>query len=161
MDMMAIDNLERLIRLAEEVFDMKHDPDQLNVNQKVLRRLEKIHPSTVSEEVDNNGPVAWVLVIPTTLELMNRFIEGKISEKELFKMTPLNTTYEALYLCSALVLEEYRRKGITRRLVLDAIDNIRKDHPLKALFVWPFTDDGGVAAERIAALAGLPLYLKK
>jgi hypothetical protein len=158
---MAKSNLERLIQLADEVFDMKNDPQQLNVDQKVIRRLSTMHPSTLSEYVDGNGPVAWVLVIPTTIKLMNRFLEGEISEKELFKLTPLNAEYEALYLCSALVLEEYRRKGITRRLVLSAIDSIRKDHPLKALFVWPFTDDGDRAAEAVAGLAGLPLFKKR
>jgi GNAT superfamily N-acetyltransferase len=158
---MAKSNLERLIQVADEVFDMKHDPDQLNVDQKVLRRLEKMHPSTVSEDVDGNGPVAWVLVIPTTSNLMNQFLENKISEKELFKLTPLNAKYEALYLCSALVLEEYRRMGITKRLVLSAIENIRRAHPLKALFVWPFTEDGDRAAEAIAKLTGLTLYRRK
>jgi GNAT superfamily N-acetyltransferase len=158
---MANSNLDRLIQLADETFDIKNDPDQLNVNQKVLQRLEKMHPSTVSEEIAGNGPVAWVLVIPTTLALMDRFLEGEISEKDLFKLTPLNISYEALYLCSALVLEEYRRKGITKRLALDAIDSIRKVHPLKALFVWPFTKDGDTAAEKIAELAGLPLLKRK
>lgn len=40
---------------------------------------------------------------------MNRFINSEISEKELFDLTPLDTAYEAVYQCSALVLEEYRR----------------------------------------------------
>lgn len=158
---MGKSNLDRLIQLADDVFDIKHDPNQLNVNQKVLQRLEKMHPSTISEEIDGNGPVAWVLVIPTTMELMNRFLEGNISEKELFILTPLNASYEALYLCSALVLEEYRRKGITKRLALAAINKIREDHPLKALFVWPFTGDGDHAAETIAKLSGLPLFKKR
>jgi hypothetical protein len=158
---MAKSNIERLFQLADEVFDMKNDPLQLNVDQKVISRLLTMHPSTLSEYADGNGPVAWVLVIPTTLELMNRFLEGKISEKELYELTPVNTTYEALYLCSALVLEEYRRKGITKRLVLSAIENIRKDHPLKALFVWPFTEDGDRAAEAIAVEAGMTLFKKK
>jgi hypothetical protein len=158
---MGKSNLDRLIQLADEVFDIKHDPDQLSVNQKVLQRLEKMHPSTISEETDGNGPVAWVLVIPTTTKLMNRFLDGEISEKELFNMTPLKASYEALYLCSALVLEEYRRKGITKRLALDAINNIRKVHPIKALFVWPFTEDGNKAAMKIAEMAGLPLLKRR
>jgi GNAT superfamily N-acetyltransferase len=120
-----------------------------------------MHPSTVSEELDSNGPVAWVLVIPTTTALMNRFLDGKITEKELFDLTPLDASYEALYLCSALVLEEYRRIGITKRLVLSAIQNIRAVHPLNALFVWPFTEDGNAAAEAIARLVGLPLFRRK
>lgn len=65
--------------------------------------------------------MAWILVIPTTFELVNQFLEKQISEKELFDLTPLNTNYEALYLSSALVLEEYRRKGIAKRLMMDAI----------------------------------------
>jgi hypothetical protein len=154
---MPISNFERLIRLAEEVFAVKNDPDQLDVNQQVIERLKEIHPATVSEFDNGNGPVAWVLVIPTTFDLMNRFLDKKISEKELFELTPLNTAYDALYLCSALVLEEYRRKGITKRLALNAIEDIRKNHPLKALFVWAFTKEGDLASETIAQLASLPL----
>lgn len=154
---MPLSNFERMLNLAEEVFATKIDPNQLDVNQEVIERLKKIHPSTVSEYDEGNGPVAWVLVIPTTLELMNKFLEKKITEKELFEMTPLNTTYEALYLCSAMVLGECRRKGIAKQLVLKAIENIRKDHPLKSLFVWAFSKEGDLGAEKAALLTGLPL----
>ena len=94
--------------------------------------MQKIHPATVSEFDDGNGPAAWVLLIPTTTELMHQFLEKKISEKELYALTPLNSTYEALYLCSGMVLEEYRRKGIAKKLTLDAIDPARKDKRLLA-----------------------------
>ena len=155
---MTLSNFERLIKLADEVFDVKDDPSQLDVNQDVLERLHQMHTSTISEYNEGNGSVAWVLIFPTTLDLMNQFLENRISEKELFDLTPLETTYNAVYLCSALVLEEYRRKGITKRLALQAIGNMRKDHPLKALFVWAFSPEGDLAAETIAQLADLPLY---
>ena len=156
--MKAKSNFERMHQLAEKVFAVKSDPNQLNVNQNVIARLQKIHPATVSEENDGNGPVAWILLIPTTTELMNRFLQKEISEKELYKLTPLNATYEALYLCSALVLEEYRRQGIAKRLALNAIEKIRNDHPLKSLFVWAFTGEGDLAADALARLVSLPLY---
>jgi hypothetical protein len=155
---MALSNLERMIQLAEDVFAVKNDPDQLDVDQEVIERLLKIHPSTVSEYVDGDGPVAWVLLIPTTLSLMNLFLAGIITEKELFDLTPTDVPYQAIYLCSALVLEEYRRKGIAKRLSLSAIENIRRQHPVEALFVWPFTTEGNLASETIARLASLPLY---
>jgi GNAT superfamily N-acetyltransferase len=155
---MKVSNLERMIKLADDVFDIKSDPDQLDVNQDVITRLKLIHPATVSEFNDGNGPAAWVLVIPTTTELMNRFLKCEISEKELFELTPLDRAYEALYLCSALVLEEYRRKGITKQLALTSIENIRRDHPVKALFVWPFSKEGDLTSEAIAQLTALPLY---
>jgi GNAT superfamily N-acetyltransferase len=158
---MPLSNFERLIRLAEEVFAVKSDPSQLDVNQEVIERLMLIHPATVSEYRVEDGPAAWLLVIPTTMDLMNRFLAREISEKELFDLTPLDTKYDVLYLCSALVLEEYRRKGITRQLALNTIEKIRKDHPLKALFTWSFSKEGELAAENIAGLAGLPLHKRK
>lgn len=154
-------NLERLIHLAEKTFAVKNDPSQLDVNQEVLLKLQNIHPSTVSEYSDDNGPVAWLLLIPTTSVLMDQFISGIITEKELFELTPPDQSYDTIYLCSALVLEEYRRKGITKKLALKAIEEIRKDYPIKSLFIWPFTEEGNIAAEVIAKETGLPLYKKE
>jgi len=158
---MAKSNFERLVQLADEVFAVKSDPDQLDVNQEIIERLKRIHPATVSEYSDENGPVAWLLLIPTTTDIMNRFLTKEISEKELFELTPFDTAYEALYLCSALVLEEYRRKGITRVLALKAISEIRRDHPLKYLFVWAFSKEGDLAAEHISKLVSLPLFKRE
>ena len=152
---------ERLIKLADEVFAVKNDPSQLDVNPQVLERLHQIHPATVSQQDEDDGPVAWVLIFPTTLDLMHRFLESGITERELFNLTPLHTSYEAIYLCSALVLEEYQRKGITKTLALNAIERIRENHPLKVAFVWAFSPEGDLAAETIARLAGLPLYKRE
>ena len=152
---------ERMLQLAQDVFDVKNDPDQLDVNPEVLEQLQQIHPNSVCEFDDGNGPVAWVLLIPTTTELMDKFLKGKISEKLLYEMTPLNIKYDALYLCSAMVLEEYRRKGIAKRLTLDAIEKIRIAHPLKALFVWTFSKEGDLAAEELARVTSLPLNKRK
>jgi hypothetical protein len=155
---MTLSNYQRMMLLAEKVFDAKNDPDQLDVDEEVISRLLRLHPSSVSEFDDGQGPVAWLLVFPTTHDLMERFLHKEISEKELFDLTPENTVYDALYLCSALVLEEYRRQGITKRLALTAIKNIMEDHPLKSLFSWSFTKEGDAASETIARLASLPLY---
>ncbi len=158
---MPLTNFERLIQLAEEVFAVKNDPDQLDVDQLVIDRLRRIHPATVSEFNEGSGPVAWVLMIPTTRALMDEFLNGRISEKELFERTPLDAKYEALYLCSALVLNEYRRQGIAKHLMLNAIEEIRKDHPLQSLFVWAFTEEGDRGSERISQLTSLPLYKRQ
>lgn len=157
---MALSNFERMIQLAEEIFDVKNDPRQIQINPGVLAHLQKLHPATVCEYDDGHGPVAWVLLIPTTAELMNRFLKSEISEQELLDMTPIKAKYEALYLCSAMVLEEYRRKGIAGKLTLEAVEKIRKDHPLKALFVWTFSKEGLLGSEALARMTGLPLYKK-
>jgi hypothetical protein len=155
------DNYERLIRLAEKVFDFRNDPGQLSVNEGVIEKLQRIHPSTLLEQRDQNGPVAWVLLIPTTNDLMKQFLEQKISERQLFEFTKERDSYESIYLCSALVLEEYQRKGIVKELVLTAIRDIQKANFISALFVWPFTEAGDATAIRISELTGLPLFKRK
>jgi len=155
---MALSNYERIIQLSDEVFSSRTDPDQLNVDENVMEHLQLIHPDTLSEYDDGKGPVCWILCIPTTLDLMSKFIDQKISERELYELTPLNSKYEAIYLCSALLLEEFRGKGIAQTLALKAIESIKIDHSIKALFFWAFSKVGEKLAEKVAGLIGLPLY---
>jgi hypothetical protein len=155
---MGQSNFERMIQLSDAIFSSRIDPDQLNVDENVMERLQLIHPNSISEYDDGNGPVCWILCIPTTLDLMHQFIDQKISEKELYELTPLNTKYEAIYLCSALLLEEFRGKGIAQRLSLQAIAKIKIDHPIKALFFWSFSKEGEKLAEKISGLIDLPLF---
>jgi GNAT superfamily N-acetyltransferase len=158
---MALSNFERMLQLADEVFATKNDPDQLDVNEEVIEHLQQIHPATVSEYDDGNGPVAWILLLPTTTELMHQFLEQKISEKELYEKTPSNISYDALYLCSAMVLAEYRRKGIAKKLTLKAVEAIRKTNPIKSMFVWSFSKEGDLGAKALAEITSLPLHKRK
>ena len=155
---MSKSNFERMIELSDEVFSSRTDPDQLNVNEKVMEHLQLIHPDTISEYDEGNGPVCWILCIPTTLQLMRQFISKKISERELYELTPLNTKYEAIYMCSALLLEEFRGKGIAHSIAIKALESIQKDHPIKALFFWAFSKEGEKLAAKISSVMDLPLY---
>ena len=155
---MSKSNFERMIQLSDEVFSSRTDPDQLNVNEKVMEHLELIHPATISEYDDGNGPVCWILCIPTTLQLMHQFINKEISERALYELTPLNTNYEAIYMCSALLLDEFRGKGIAQNLAVKAIESIQKDHSIKALFFWAFSKEGEKLAAKLSSLMELPLY---
>ena len=155
---MSLSNFERMIQLSDAIFSSRNDPNQLNVDENVMERLQLIHPNSISEYNDGNGPVCWILCIPTTLDLMNQFIEQKISEKELYELTPLNTKYEAIYLCSALLMEEFRGKGIAQELCIEAIEGIKKAHSIKALFFWAFSKEGEKLAEKISRLIDLPLH---
>ena len=156
-----INNYERLIALANSVFETKNDPHQLDVNEEVIERLAAIHPSCLSEFDEGDGPLSWVLVFPTSNNLKDRFLKNEITEKELFYLTEIGIKYDSIYLCSALVLEEYRKKGIAKQLTLNAIKNIQKDHKITSLFYWAFTEEGRWAAESVAKEIGLELLESK
>ena len=149
-----------MLQLVDEVFDVRNDPEQLDVNEEVIKHLHKLHPATLSEYADENGPAAWILLIPTTKALMEQFLLNTINEQQLLDKTPVNTKYTAIYLCSALVLPEFRNKGIAKKLSIDAISNIQKGHPVEFLFVWPFSKEGEKLAEGIAQATGLQLRKK-
>jgi GNAT superfamily N-acetyltransferase len=151
-------NYERLLALADEVFAVRNDPAQLDVDEAVLDRLRRIHPASVQEKATSDGPIAWLLLIPTTQRLMDDFVHERITERELFERTPVGVPYNAVYLCSGLVLPEHRRTGVARELALQALEAIRRDHAIWALCVWTFSEAGRAGAKALAAETRLPLF---
>jgi hypothetical protein len=152
-------SIERMLKLVDEVFAVRTDPEQIDVDEDVLEKLRMLHPATVSEYNDD-GPAAWLLIFPTTLENMKKFLSNEITEKQLLEKTFPGETFDAIYLCSVVVLEEYRRKGIAGKMALDAIEKIKGNHPIRYLYAWIFTEEGRTWAEDIARKSGLPLKEK-
>ena len=158
MNVMPKNNLERMIQLAEEFFATKDDPSQISINRKIMLKLERIHPSTMMEKKTSKGPIAWILVIPTMHKLMEQFVARKINERELLDKTPLRVKYDSIYLCSALVLPEYRGRGLAKSLMIKAIKSIQKDHPINCLFYWAFSKEGKNLASSVAKEFSLSLF---
>lgn len=158
MTMTAPSNVERLIGIAETVFDTRHDPSQLSITEDVMRRLKAIHPATMGERTVNGDPVAWTIVIPTTASLMAGFLLGRISEAQLFERTDVGGKFQSIYLCSALVLPEHRTQGVARSLMQSSIEAIRADHAITSLYSWAFNPEGSLLAAAVGRAAGLPLF---
>lgn len=154
-------NFERMLEVVGEAFDTRNDPDQISVSEEERELLEAIHPDTLSEQANDDGPVVWILLVPTTRQIMDLFLEGAISEKELLHRTAAGGSYDVLYLCSASVLPEFRQKGLAKQLCMEAVSSIRKDHNITTLFYWPFSEEGKLLATAVASAAGLPLLEKK
>lgn len=51
-------NFQRMLNLIDEVFATRNDPDQLQVTPQQLKKLEQIHPSTLSELANEDGPLS-------------------------------------------------------------------------------------------------------
>jgi GNAT superfamily N-acetyltransferase len=154
---MSGDRLQRMIGLAESFFDTKNDPAQLSITQEVIDRLRRIHPRSMTEVGDEEGPYVWIIVIPTTTATMEEFLRGAIDEEALLGRTLPGTACDALYLCSALVLPEFRGRGLALRAVCDAVQAIRKDHPLRTLYYWAFSEEGRRLAAAVGRETGLPV----
>lgn len=150
-----------MMQVIEETFAIRQDSGQIQVNTAERKKLEALHPSTLSELANEEGPLIWVLLVPTTKHLMQSFLDGLISEKELLKQTPLGINYDSLYLCSVSTLPEIRGAGKSKALCLKAIRAIAADHPIQHLFVWPFSEGGLKLAQSLARELGMQLLTKK
>lgn len=158
--MSQLPNYQRMFNLIDEVFATRQDPDQLQVDDAILKKLNSLHPSCLSELADENGPVIWALIIPTTESVMEKFLSGKISENELLNQTHVGEKFTCLYLCSVTTLSEYRKKGETKKLCLSAIKKICSDFEINTLFVWAFTPEGKKLSELLSREMGIKLRLK-
>ena len=154
------DNYARMMEVINTVFRYEEDEDQLQVDDAMMERLARLHPRTMNELKDDDGPIVWVLVIPTTKDVMTDFLEGRIKENALVDRTPETGPYTCIYLCSASVLPEHRRQGLARKLVLEAIEAMRADNPIDTLFYWPLTAEGEMLAQSVSQQTGLPLLVK-
>ena len=155
------DNFKRMMEVINDTFDTRNDPDQISVTEKQREKLAEIHPATLSELANEDGPIVWILMIPTTAAIMNQFISGAISETALLALTQPGDSYDAIYLCSASVLPEFQHKGLAKKVALEGIEAIRKSHEIKHLFYWPFSEEGKLLALSLARATGLPLSERK
>ena len=151
-------NFEKMMEVVNATFDTRSDPDQISVSAEERERLEALHPATLSELADADGPLVWILLVPTTRHLADLFQQGAISERDLLMRTQPGDAFDVIYLCSASVLPEVRGQGLARKVCLDAINAICADHKITALLCWPFSEGGRALAQSVAQATGLPLH---
>jgi hypothetical protein len=149
-----------MMELAEDVFDARNDPEQLDVNEEVIKRFQLIHPASVSEYNEGDGPIAWVLLLPTTLVLMNQFLERRSTKKNCFTRHPC-TFLTKRFTC----VPPWCSMNIAGRALLNAwlwmlLTGSGKDHTITCLFYWSFTEEGDFAAKSLAKACELPLLLR-
>ena len=158
-------HLQQMLQLVDEFFAVKNDPSQLDVTPIVMEQLNELHTATLSEEVIGDGPVCWILLIPSTQETMEKFLSGKISESDILKESMSakkeGRGFDSIYLCSAIVLPEFREKGIAKKITLDAITSMRKDFDIRTLYSWPFSEEGKKLSMLIGELSSLPVKIKE
>lgn len=140
---------QKMNRIAEDIFGTDKDPGQIPITKEYGEILERLTPHWIKYRLDDYGePIAWSIVVPTQLGLMNKFLRGDITEKELVDFTKHQDEYEALYLCAAVTVPKYRRMGYATETMTEAINSIphTKD---TVLFSWVYSDEGRKLVEKL------------
>lgn len=141
--------LKQIFRLAEDVFGTTTDPDQIPPTPEYRAKIDRLHPESTAYRVDDSGNiVGFVFVVPTTKEIMERFLKGEITERAILDLTQPRATYSALYLCAAYVNPQHRRQGLATAMFREVLGKL----PLSSdatLFYWPFTEEGEQLARAV------------
>ena len=152
-------NLDKILDMAEDFFKTESDSKQILIGKESFYKLQRLHPKTVVCKLENGELISWVVILPTQVELMEKFLNDEINERELLDMTEVQEKYEALYLCAAFTVHKYRRKGYALQMFKEAIDAISKTENVK-LFTWLFSEEGGKIIEKLNQILGTKILVK-
>ena len=140
--MLTSKQLEKTLEIAEKFYGTSSDPEQIPITKDSFVRLMSIHQEAIKLETDgDDNPISWVVVVPTSKENMELFLENKVNEKELFDKAVDEKSFEALYLCSAFTIPEYRGMGYAKKLLMDAINEFASEKSVE-LYAWVYSKEG-------------------
>ncbi|TSD03356.1 MAG: Uncharacterized protein Athens071416_37 [Parcubacteria group bacterium Athens0714_16] len=133
---------EKVRKIAEEFFGTQNDPNQIPINQDSTDKLHLIHKDTIIFKFNEKGdPIAWIVVVPTSVDTMNKFLKKEITEKELLNIATEEKKFESLYLCAVFVLPEYRQRGYAKGLIKEAFEKI-PNAKNASLYAWIYSKEG-------------------
>lgn len=139
-------DLRDTAELAEKYFGTEKDPEQMPTHKEAsLWILEQI-PECVNVIKDDGKQVGFTFIIPCNEEIMDKFLNREINERQLYeevRKKKINSkNFTTIYLCSAFVIPEYRRKGLVGNAVMKSIKKIVKTKHIPTLFYDAYSEDG-------------------
>ena len=69
--------------LSEQFFGTENDPDQMPISMESFEKLQRLHLKTIVYKLENGEPISWVVVVPTTITLMEKFLQVFLEEVEM------------------------------------------------------------------------------
>ena len=158
--MLSSAQVQKILEIAEGFYGTSTDPEQIPINKESFDKLMSLHQETIKLKTGIDGnPLSWVVVIPTNKEIMNLFLEGKITEKELFDRAVVEKSFETLYLCSVFTVTKHRNKGLATELLLDSIKEFASDDSVQ-LYAWIYSKEGESLVNQLKKQLGREIMTK-
>jgi hypothetical protein len=151
-----------ILSMGAQVFESFGDvDDQIPASVEAYEKHISLHPKSFICKLDDSGElIGWAVAVPTSKLLAQKFLDGRITEKELFDETEPSDQYEALYLCFAFVIHKERKKHHARDMFLEILQSV----PLSddaTIFTWPVSEDGEKFTKKFALEIDLPIHIRE
>ena len=156
---------KKIGELSESFFGQSRDPQQMQVTPKTIKWFMNNFPKGLNQILDDDALVGFSMVFLSDEKTMKKFIEGKINENELSDYFMENfgkKKMDCIYLCAALVIPKYQKRGFATRALVNQITQLGKTYNIKFknLFYWGYSDAGTRTARKISKTLKMPLYVK-
>ncbi len=149
------------IRVAEDAFETSASLDQIPATQETFNKLKSLDPNSILYDVSPENKLrAWVVVVPTSKDLMNKFLSKEIGERGVLDMSVPGNEYSSVYLCAAVTLPEYRRQGIANTLIKEAVSRMPLSQDCE-FFGWPTSVEGEMLVKKLEEETGKIIHLRK
>ncbi len=142
------------IKMAEKFFPWIEDENYVSPDEVTYDLIKNIYPNSVIYIKDNAKLIGHAFILPCNKRIMNNFLAKKINEKQMFHLIKDQVnekSFDCIYLASAFVLPEYRKKGLATKAMVLAIKRLceasNKDKPI--LFYEALSAEGNKLSKKV------------
>lgn len=139
-------------KLHFEEFNVDKDLEQIQSESISWERLINCECEQECIIKESERVLGSSYIILTSNELADKFLSAEINENDLLLNSRKIKKFDCIYLCSAIILPEFRNKGFifesSKRVIANSIEEFGMQFP--KLFYWPFSNIGEKLSKKIA-----------
>ncbi|HYD03286.1 MAG TPA: GNAT family N-acetyltransferase [Alphaproteobacteria bacterium] len=148
----SIQDLYETVRMAEKYFKTISSNDQIRTDDPddkwyLQNALDYTNIIKYKDKV-----VGYTMFLPCTKQVMNYFLDNRISEKGLYaeiQKEPAKNPPEAIYCCATIVKKKYRRNGLGTAAGIKLIEKFSRLEPKPAFFCDLYSNAGRKLVENM------------
>ena len=160
-------DIKSALALADSDFNTSENRDFIACSEDVSVWILNNIPECWCIIKDSDKVIGQTFLLPTSSELMEKFLQGSLSESELFEeaIKDPEVSYQSICFSGSNVLADYRRQGLATRGFLKSLQFILSEkNPTPELYYWPTSNEGsaiGKKGEQLLAEMGLVLKCRE
>lgn len=160
------EDIDATSKLAEEYFEMEDDPDQIPATSGNRDWVFNNIPECLNVIRNDGEIIGYTFIIPSSRELMERFIDEEITDNEMFEEIKKLKFYDgidAVYLCASFIKPEFRGRGLAVKGRAKSIKKIieKRGRDDLVLYFWSYSEEGKKSCLRVAEELGLEIKERK
>ncbi len=144
-----IRDFEEMTAIGEQIFKTEGDDTQSKASVENCLSISKIDKYCYLSVKDGDINIAWTIVLPTSKENMDKFLNKEITEAELSEYSKVNPCSECLYFMVAVTVPEYRGRGLATFLFEEQIKYFIGKYKINNFFGWIFSEEGKALAQKL------------